>query len=175
MKHRIIVLIILFLFIAGCKSSKKAIQYDTYAQTEQKAQVQETLGLVDSSIFIEMSTRETEVIKYEPVYYQKDGKEVVELKPVTYRKINTNKKTEETIKIDTTSTSSELSLNLELSDNTSIKKEFKGYDILGSIISGVTTVLTGPFKYMLWLIGVIFIIPIYRFIKRKIKNNSPKI
>jgi len=173
MRYLLIILIALITF-TGCKSSKRSVVAASNL-IEEKIEVKtETLGKVDTEIKTDLDETEVEVVKYEPVYYKKDGKDTVELKPITYRRINTKKIVEEVTKVDTTSTKSEQTENKQENNNRQVESEYKFYDALGSIVKGFIGGFLAPFAKFAWMLGALLAIPIIIWLKRKLTNLNKK-
>jgi hypothetical protein len=164
-------ILILILLSFSCKSSKKYIQKDIQTKTEEIEKTSKTNGTTSSFTAAQLLSSQLKVTRFEPIYVNLNGKDTVIFKEVTYIQTDIVTNKEESISIDTTSFIKESLNSSELTDKTLIKKEFEGFDILKSIIGGVTAVITGPFRWILWIVGVLLIIPIYQFIKNKITKK----
>lgn len=159
----------------GCKSSKRSV-VAAYAAEETLSKTKtETLGVVDTAVKIDLDELEVEVIKFEPVYYKKDGKDTVELKQVTYKRTNTKKVVEEVTKLDTTSTKSEQVETKQESDSKDVKSEYKFYNVISGLIKGLTEGFFAPFAKFAWILGVLLATPIVLWIKKKITGGDEKI
>jgi len=175
MKYFNLSILILLLF-TGCKSTNKFIDKDIKETIIEKEVQEEKKGISASFSLNQLLSTQLEITRFEPIYFRINGRDTVILKEIIYRQIDTSVTKEDKINIDTTSNIKKTDSSSEFIDNTKIEKEFKGYDILKSIIGGFATVIMGPFKWILWLIGLLLIVPIYRFIKRLLtKENKNKI
>jgi hypothetical protein len=164
-------ILILILLSFSCKSSKKYIQKDVQVKTEEIEKISETKGISSSFTAAQLLSSQLKVTRFEPIYVKLNGKDTVIFKETTYIQTDIVTNKEESLNIDTTSFIKESLNSLELTDKTEIKKEFKGFDILKSIIGGIIDVITGPFSWIPWIVGVSLIIPIYQFIKNKITKK----
>jgi hypothetical protein len=175
MKYRIILIIIIILLaITGCKSSKKTVITDIN-QTETVKEINEEKKGISAKISIDnFFSNNLEVTRFEPIYITLNGKDTVILKEVTYKQTNTNIIKEEKTEIDTTSRKNNKDNQSQLIDNSSSESEFEGFDIIKSLVSGVVAVLVGPFKWILWIVAALLIIPIFRFIKRLFTKKEIK-
>ena len=165
---RFLVVLILLIFLLGCKSSKNTTITDV-TQTETVKESNEVKKGISAKISTDQFSSDAfKITRFEPIYLNIGGKDTVILKEVVYEQINTNITKEENTKIDTTSTQNNKNNQSQFIDNSSKETEFEGYDIIKSIIGGVVYVITGPFRWVLWIVAVLLIIPIFRFIKNKL-------
>lgn len=171
---RYFIILILILFATSCKSSKRSVVAAANLVEERVEIKAETLGKVDTEVKTDLDETEVEVIKYEPVYYKKDGKDTVELKPVTYRRVDTKKLVEEVTKVDTTSTKSEQTESKQENSNRQVESEYKFYDAIGSIVKGVIGGFLAPFAKFAWIIGALLAAPIIVWLKRKLTKSDNK-
>jgi hypothetical protein len=173
---RKIILILTILFFTTCKSKEKIVQIDTKDSTSISKNNIEIKGLITKFNEFDLTTNEYEFTKYEPIYYKKNGKDTVELKPVTIKKKKIQENKKEVINIDTTSTKSEVQEMTVSTDNTNTESKYEGFDVIKSIVTGVVTFFVGPFKLVLVALGILLLIPLYRLIKRLLtKENKEEI
>lgn len=167
-----IVLTILVLSTISCKSSSKLIDNDIQQTTiESKDGIRANVSNIKIDDF-NTNSYITEYTKYEPIYYKKNGKDTVELRQVTYKKelkSETGKKVEGK---DSTVVSEKTNTTNTLVDNSVIETKFEGFDILQSVLGAVVSFFAGPFKFVLWIVAILLIIPLYRFIKRLLTKNK---
>lgn len=174
MKNYIIKIFIGLLFITSfsCKSSKTNIVKDVEEKTSTVDNGIEIKGLITKFDDFNVKSNEVEYTKYEPIYYKKNGKDTVELKPITVRKVKKEEKIEKRETIDTTRVETVNEVKTELTDNTTIEREFEGFDIIKSIISGAVAIITGPFSGIIWLASILLAILLIRYIINKFKNKK---
>jgi hypothetical protein len=166
------ILLILLVIISGCKSTSKIVNTDIEHTIEFDNTITVNKGNVDTSLKIDLSTVELHITRYEPVYFQINGKDMVELKPVIYKTVNTNSITEKIESNDTTSTIQTNTGTNTFKDKTNNSKSFTGFDIYKSIISGIFGKLFGGlFKYI-WIYGLIFVFIIFTIIKNRLDKNK---
>lgn len=174
MKYILIVLIGLST-LTGCKSSERnLVASATKAEVVQTAK-SEILGVVDLVTKTDITELEVEVVKYEPVYYKRNGKDTVELKPVTYRRANKIKKAEEVVKIDTTSKRDVVKSSTEEVSNKKVESEYKFFNVISGVVRGLTQGILAPFAPFAWIIGLLLGIPVILWLKRKITGGEDKI
>lgn len=167
-----IILILVILLFTTCKSKEKIVQIDTKDSTSINKNDIEIKGLITKFNEFDLTTNEYEFIKYEPIYYKKNGKDTVELKPITVKKKKTQENKKETVNIDTTSTKTEVQEMTVTTDNTKTESKYEGFDIIKSIINGVVTFFVGPFKLVLVALGILLLFPLYRLIKRLLTQEN---
>jgi hypothetical protein len=165
---------ILLLASISCKSSKKFIDNDI---TKTKTEVTDGIRATGTNLQVDnfnTNTHITEYTKYEPIYFKKNGKDTVVLKKITYKRELKSEIGNKTESRDTTLIIEKTNISDTLIDNSVIKKEFEGFNILQSILGAIVSVLTGPFKFAIWIVAILLIIPIYRFIKNIINKRKIK-
>lgn len=171
-----IILILILFFFTTCKSKEKFVQIDTKDSISTSKNDIEIKGLITKFNEFDLTTNEYEFTKYEPIYYKKNGKDTVELKPFTVKKKKTEENKKETVNIDTTSKKTEVRETTLTTDNTNTESKYEGFDIIKSIVNGVVTFFVGPFKLVLVALGILLLIPLYRLIKRLLtKENKEEI
>lgn len=169
---RLLIILLFLIFLPGCKSSKSSTVTDI-TQTETIKESNEVKKGISAKISTDQSSSDAfKITRFEPIYLNIGGKDTVILKEVVYEQINTNSIKEETTSLDTTSTKNNIDNQSQFIDNSTSEKEFEGYDIIKSIIGGAVTVITGPFRWILWIVAALLIIPIFRFIKSKINKQQ---
>lgn len=172
---RYLLIILLALLTVSCKSSKRSLVTSATKVESVEAAKSETLGIVDLVAKADITELEVEVTKYEPVYYKHNGKDTVELKPVTYRRANRVEKTEEITKIDTTSKSQVVNTSTEEVSNRKVDSEYKFYNVVSGIVRGLTQGIFAPFAPFAWIIGLLLGIPLILWIKKKLTGGEDKI
>lgn len=143
----LILFFLLFTF-TGCNGIKKLFKKDVEIKEENTVIVAKRNGLSDLVNFEDIISKEIEIVRYEPVYYTKDGKDTVEIKQVIYRKVDTSKKVEETIKIDTTTNITKAEDNFvykDKSEESKVVEKSKSFNyFLYGIIVGLLIMLSIP-------------------------------
>lgn len=149
-------LIIFFLLIfTSCSGIKKSIKKDIEIEKDNTVIVAKRNGIADLITINDIISKQFEIIRYEPVYYIKEGKDTVEIKPTIYRKLEIENKSEEFVKIDTTLSVNKNNNVVDIKDKSEedkVVEKSKGFNyFLYGIIVGLLIMLS---------------IPLIRFIKK---------
>lgn len=166
MKYATILLILVLSF--GCKNIKRFTKYNIQSNIEFLDNNSSTLGLIENEIKIDLNNTEIEVIKYEPIYYQQNGKDTVVLAQTIYRKSNITKTEQQTSSIDTTQTSTTKGTKIKIQDNSTVEEEVK------SVIGEIAKEFLAPIAKYSWIIGLLLIVPIIFWLRKKYFNIKSK-
>lgn len=135
------ILFFLILSLISCKSSKKSIDNNIVTTNTEVKEGIRTTGIKTKFDDLNIITDITEFTRYEPVYYIKDGKDIVELKSVTYKKQSKFENIKKQEIFENKSDVDKEIITNEVIDKTKIKKEFEGYNIFNTIITYIIILL----------------------------------
>lgn len=158
--------------ILSCKSSEKVIDSDINQSTDISSSMEEYKGVSESISKTIENLKSFQITRFEPVYFRSNGKDTVVLQPVTITKVNQVKEAVEAVKLDTTDLMAVEAVKTDLSDQSTTSRKFEGFDILKSIVAGIVAVLSSPFQWILWILGLLLLIPLYRWIKSRLSKSK---
>jgi trans-2-enoyl-CoA reductase len=166
-----IIWVSLIFLVLGCKSSEKTLNTSFEENQQQIESLEEKKGISASFNASQLFSNQLKVTRFEPIYLNVGGKDTVILKEVIYEQTSIAQTEEKSSTVDTTALTSKSESNSKVLETKDLNREFKGYNIIQSIIGGITTIIIGPFKWILWIVALLLIIPIFRFIKNKLTKK----
>jgi len=162
---------LLIFLTLGCKSSEKTLNTSFEENQQQTESLEEKKGISVSFNTSQLFSNQLKITRFEPIYLNIEGKDTIILKEVIYEQTSIAQTAEKSSTVDTTALTSKSESNSEVLETKDLNREFKGYNIIQSIIGGITTIIIGPFKWILWIVALLLIIPIFRFIKNKLTKK----
>jgi hypothetical protein len=171
MRYLASIFLIILLLNTGCKSSKSTSSTYIDESQQQTESFGEKKGISASFNTSQLFSNQLKVTRFKPIYLNIEGKDTVILKEVIYEQTSIAQTEEKSSTVDTTALTSKSKSNSEVLETKDLNHKFKGYNIIQSIIGGITTIIIGPFKWILWIVALLLIIPIFRFIKNKLTKK----
>jgi hypothetical protein len=143
-----LILLFLLVLITSCNGVKKIFKRDIEIKKDNSIIIAKRSGLGELVNFEDIISKDIEIIRYEPVYYTIDGKDTVQIKQVIYRKSDTSKKIERTVKVDTSLLISKNNNIVDIKDNSEnikVVEKSKGFNyFLYGILIGILIILFLP-------------------------------